>query len=194
MARILYEVDMVDQQYSPVCWLACAAMLLQYHRRLTPTAAMLGLRGPDFRTPGYTVPEEVSDGPAKEAWLRRLGFTVTTSRNLRDPRPRAMAASPSFDAGVAPPAGLHEELLYWLLANRGPFILNHHCGAFWYGPGRPLPKKGAHSVVVTGIDTGRHDVYFNNPWGDRNVATTAASILGAIRRYEAAGGMSIAYL
>jgi len=70
---------MVSQQFSPICWLACAAMVIQFKRRVTPSREMLGIN-------------------------------------------------------------------------------------------------------------------FNNPWGDRNVATTSSSIAGAITRWESAGQLPFAYM
>lgn len=194
MAQILYDVDMVNQQFSPVCWLACAAMVIQFKRRMTPSASQLGQDSAnDFRTPGLTVPNPVPGDQIERMYtaLRRMGFFVSRSSNLRNPRTLAMRPTP----GVPPSAQPSEELIYRLLSDEGPFILFHHVGAFWYGPTRPnVRPEGAHAVVITGIETNRHRVYFNNPWGDRNVPTTASSIVGAIRRWEAANGLPIAYL
>ena len=193
MARIQYDVDMVGQQYSPVCWLACAAMVMQYKRRVTPSAEMLGQLADDFRTPGLTVPGEHATASEKWQALRRMGFVVTRSSNIRDPRMLGMAP-PRPGTPVLRSSTPSEELVHWLLANHGPFVLNHMCGSFWYGPNWTMPITGEHSVVITGIDTGTHTVYFNNPWGDRNVPTTTPSIVGAITRYEAAGQPPFAYL
>ena len=56
MASVKYDVDMVSQQFSPVCWLACAAMLIQFKRRFTPSAEDLGMAaGADFRERNYSV-------------------------------------------------------------------------------------------------------------------------------------------
>jgi hypothetical protein len=170
-----YNVLMVGQQFSPICWLACAAMVIQFKRGYTPSTAALGMRGPDFRTPGLTVPEETRTGFEWDVWLRRLGFTL-----VRSPAPS-------------------EATIESVLVNHGPFILSHNVGAFWYGPTRAPASgemlMGSHSVVVTGIDTNSHTVYFNNSWGDRDVPTTVSSIVGAIRRWESSPADSaIAYL
>lgn len=165
---------MVNQQYSPICWLACAAMVIQFKWGYTPSAPDLGMRGPDFREP-QTVPGEAPTGNEQDAWLRRLGFSLM---RMRTPGEAAIES---------------------VLVNHGPFILRHNVGAFWYGPTR-APASGemlgqGHAVVVTGIDTNSHTVYFNNPWGDRDVPTTASSIVGAIARWERnPADSSIAYL
>jgi hypothetical protein len=190
MSQMLYNVDMVGQQSSPVCWLACAAMVMQFKRRTTPSATQLEIRdADDFRQPGYTVPNLGSDGRWIAA-LMQMGFVVTRCSSLRDPGTLSMR-TPGRTSSVEP----SEDLIYRLLTGHGPFILFHHVGAFWYGRTRPnVPAGGEHAVVITGIDTGPHRVYFNNPWGDRDVPTTASSVIGAIRRYEAAYRLSIAYL
>ena len=195
MSSIHHNVAMVGQQFSPVCLVACAAMVIQYKRGYTPTAEALGLRGPDFRTPGLTVRREANTEEEQSAWLRRLGFVLARSTQIRDPRTVSMAPSRSGH-GVLRSSGPSEELIEWLLRTHGPFILNHNSGAFSYGPRWTAltPPGTGHAVVITGIETNRHRVYFNNPWGDRDVPTTASSIVGAIERWERAGFSSIAYL
>ena len=171
-----YQVPMVIQQFSPVCWLACAAMVVQFKRSYTPLASELGMRGPDFRMPGLTVPTEAASGAEQRDWLRRLGFTTWRASLGRTPV-MGVGRSPRGDAGVVAQG---EAAIESVLTRHGPFILLHNVGAFWYGPS-PIPAAGeglgeGHAVVVTGIDTSSHTVYFNNPWGDRDVPTTTSSI------------------
>jgi hypothetical protein len=164
MPTIRYQVDMVSQQWSAVCWLACATMLIQFKRHVTPSAAALGLsEGEDFRGP-VTIPN--FDG---QVWARlnTLGFINSKVTEL-----------PVWQGN------LDQHLIFDQLKRHGPFILHHYCGSFWYGPGVQLPTQGAHSVVVTGTDTDRGDTWFNNPWGTTNIPTTTASIINAIRRWE----------
>jgi hypothetical protein len=165
MPAIKYNVDMVSQQSSPVCWLACATMLLQFKRQMTPTAMALGMTdGTDFRGPRL-VP---SYGAAEWEHMRRLGMINARSSEL--------------NLGVR---AMGQEAIYQQLRRHGPFILHHYCGSFWYGPMVPtVPTTGAHSVLVVGTDTVRGCVWFNNPWGDRDIMTTTASIVGAIVRWE----------
>jgi hypothetical protein len=167
-----YDVLMVSQQFSPVCWLACAVMIIQFKRGYTPSGADINWRGQDFRTPGLTQDDQAASGTEQIAWLRRLGFAVTR------------VATPS------------EAQIQSLLVNHGPFLLNHNAGAFWYGPTRSTPTTGVgHSVVVTGVDTSSHTVYFNNPWGEKDVPTTTASIVGAMQRWQKnAASQTVAYL
>jgi hypothetical protein len=145
-------------------------MLIQYKRGYTPTAEDLGLQGVDFRqgvTDGMSVDTEADTGNLQTEWLRRLGLRVSRSNQLV-----GMTTTPS------------PELIFNLLERRGPFILRHHCGAFWYGPGVTVPTSGGHAVLVTGIDTERGGCWFNNPWGRTDVMTTTRSLVGAIQRWE----------
>jgi hypothetical protein len=175
MASVKYDVDMVSQQFSPVCWLACAAMLIQFKRRFTPSAEDLGMAaGADFRGP-VTIP---SYGAEEWVHLRRLGLIN--------------ARSAALNVGVTT---LSQGLIYQQLKKHGPFLLHHYCGSFWYGPGVTVPTTGGHTVLVVGTDTDRGSVWFNNPWGTSNVITTTASIVGAIVRWETnPANMSISYM
>jgi len=189
MAKVYYNVMVVSQGLSPVCWLACAAMIIQYKRHYTPSAAQLGQLADDFRL--ASVPAIADYAGA----LRRLGFAVTHASGIHDPHALTMrhSARPSPGRGLsATPDG---DVIFALLQNYGPFMLNHMVGSFWYGPGVTVPAgHAAHAVVVTGIDTGTNTVYFNNPWGIRDVPTTTSSVVHAIRRYDRPGQYSIAYL
>lgn len=199
MPTLHLDVRMVSQRGSPDCWLACAAMIIQFKRGYTPTTRALGMAGEDFRTPNYSVPAESPSNKITYQWLRNLGFTLTRSNLVQRQIPRqAPVAAPSRHGPAREEVmSRAERMIHWLLANKGPFILFHHVGSFWYGPqwGRPTPG-GAHAVVITGIETTapRSRVYFHNPWGDRDVATTTTSIESAWRRWEARATPSIAYL
>lgn len=186
-----YNVLMVSQQYSPVCLIACTAMIIQFKRGYTPSITDLGLQGPDFRQP-WTVEEEAANIPEQMARLRRLGFSLSRFPQAAAPAERAVPAAPTMLPRPAhrPPDLLAqgETAIESLLVHHGPFILIHNVGAFWYGPTRQAAagesSGGPHAVVITGIDTRSHTVYFNNPWGDRDVPTTLQSILNAVRRWE----------
>jgi hypothetical protein len=198
MARTHYDVPLVSQQFSPVCWLACAVMVLQFKHRYTPSVEFLG-QNADFRIEGLTVEDDHRGYENQCGQLRRMGFIVVRSTNLRDPSMRAMAP-PRSRQPIRRPLGPSEALVLSLLQDNGPFILIHRAGAFSYGPELPPPPAPAggraplHAVVITGIDTERHRVTFNNPWGQRDVATTSSSVVGAIRRLEAEDKAPFAYL
>ncbi len=198
MSVIRYHVPVgVPQGASTVCWLACAVMILQYKRGSTSLRlSELGIDdGLDFRrgsVPNPNNPERSNVEYAQR--LRQLGFTLVRLQ----PRPRGCAPGQPSPA----PGNRTADAAYvqWLLRERGPLILNHFRGSFWYGPRTkgepkdPLGPLGAHAVVITGWDSGLGRVYFNNPWGDMDVPTTESSIIGAIYRWETPGRFPLAYL
>ncbi|MGH9794180.1 MAG: papain-like cysteine protease family protein [Candidatus Acidiferrales bacterium] len=190
MSVIRYHVPVgVPQSTSPICWLACAVMIMQYKRGSTHlTMAELGIVGDgvDYRISSVASPATYSLDQG--AFLRQWGFTLARLQ----PRPRGCA--PSDEAYVQS-----------LLREHGPLILNHYEGSFWYGANRVNLPKGVpknppgtppqgHSVVITGWDSTLRRVYFNNPWGDTDVPTTESSIMNAIRRWETPYRFSLAYL
>jgi hypothetical protein len=167
MSTIRYDVAMVSEQNGAICWQACAAMVIQFKRGYTPSAEDLA------------VPVEAESYSDISEALSRLGFVLTRSTAIRDPHKRALLPARQTHQVVTPPEP-DESVIYSLLNEHGPFILNR-CGE-------------AHSVVITGVDTSRRTVYFNDPFGGRDVPAAASSITAAMRRYESAGGRSIAYL
>jgi len=196
MNTIRHNVRMVRQRTSPICWLACATMIIQYKRGFTPDSTYLGQNGGDFRFQSVPREPHADSGAQEISELQRLGFNVTTSAIAA----RNLAQFPTMGPNRAgrtaiPPGGPSEELVHWILETHGPFILRHNAGAFSYGPNRaPVTSGLGHSVVVTGINPSRNMVYFNNPWGDRDVPTSVSSIVGAMQRWERRGGRSIAWL
>ncbi len=197
MAVIRHVVPMVAQGGSPVCWAACAMMLMQYkhHRSLNQNELDIGgdLRNSSVAHPGN-----------QYAILQRWGFESKRSSNVtlhlgsearraRRFARRSVASPSSMDRlpiGYRPPPQLRQtssEILIAMLEYWGPVILNHNCGAFSYGPGVNTPTAGAHSVLITGVDTNRGVFFFNNPWRQTDVMTSIRSIQGAILRWEANG-------
>jgi hypothetical protein len=126
--------------------------------------AELGLQGgPDFRFRGLTVGNAFPTEQQQQLVLKRLGFSGIRSQQCS------------------------EEAIFRILDEHGPFLLMHHIGMFWYGATVPIPPQArgsGHAVVVTGLDVSRHIVFFHNPWGQRDVPTTASFICNAIARFE----------
>lgn len=190
MSRIRYNVDMVEQQSSPVCWLACTAMLIQFKRGCTLQAKDLGFsERNDFRQ--HQVP---SYGAAEWEHMRRLGLINSRiSEGLASPPPPTMN-----DQARNQPENQHanwRNLIYDQLRTNGPFILHHYSGSFSYGAGVNTPRSGGHAVLIVGTDTVEGRTWFNNPWGQSSVLTTTKSIIGAIERWERGGSeASISYM
>jgi hypothetical protein len=167
MSTIRHDVPMVTGQFGPICWQACAAMVIQFKRGYAPAPAELAI----LSEAGTCI--DIGEG------LRRLGFVLTRSTAVRDPHRRALAPARQTHQVLTPPEP-GETVIYSVLSEHGPFILNR--------------ASEGRAVVITGIDTSRHTVYFNDPFAGRDVPAPAASITGAMRRYESQGARSIAYL
>lgn len=207
------NVGMVGQGSNPVCWMACAIMILRYNRGESLDPLPFGFEDPNITSFIGSV-QSLNQFNV----LRSLGFilkrsneiVVRTARTTRQPH-RANGFSPTTTRAV--PRGFHTtpsvnrqytltEKIFYILNTLGPFVLAHHCGTFTYGHSGSTCAS-YHAVVITGIDTDRGVIYFNNPWGitdeessvHRDAQTSIASIEGAIRRWEAdSSGPTFYYL
>jgi Papain-like cysteine protease AvrRpt2 len=149
MASIGYEVDLVLQELSPICWVASCAMVKGF---MTQTSVSVGdLIGHDHDPESSSIPNPSHN------WSSTISLTGTWG----------------FDPFAIPqlvPSGLMTgERLVAVLEQRGPAVLLHTCDGFPYGPRHAAPPRGsAHAVVITGVDTDQNGAWFNNPWGDRD--------------------------
>ena len=197
MDRIRYAIPMVRQRTSPVCWLACAMMLLQRHRR-----ANLGQNEINYINgdPRMASVGNVGSQPRITATLQRWGFRVRRLRQVHVPLVNFSEAGRNTHEPQSMLWNSNDKLvevtiMYAMLRNFGPFILFHRCGTFSYGPSRTTPSSGYHAVLITGIDLESKVCYFNNPWGDVNVPTSIDSMVGAIKDWESRrNDPTVAYL
>ncbi len=154
-----YDVPILNQSVSPVCYVVCAAMIQKYWQQTA---------GNDFDTPLLTgglnpltacVPGATSNNDVFNG-LRDAGFVSI-------PKP----ASPLTKAQVKT-----------LLMNHGPLIFNHVVANFNYGPSRggkqPANATGLHAVAITGIEGNL--AYFNNPWGDKDVKIPIDDLIASL--------------
>jgi len=208
MTIVRHTVPMVRQGGSPVCWAACAMMLMQYKRNRSLALDELDIGG-DPRL--SSVPQTTG---RVFALLESWGFKTKRSSNVylppsRDERAVRLARRQHSRTNPSPttmnqiPQGVGNamqqtplppfparpsasETLMAMLQVWGPVILHHNCGAFWYGASfvTPTPTQGYHSVLITGVDTNRNVFFFNNPWGQSDVITSISSIQGSILRWE----------
>ena len=160
MGKKVYDVPLVMQQSSPICWIACATMISSWKSGQTQgIGAMTGGYDPN----SASIPN-VSTTMIEEGRLRRLGFTLERSES--------------------PSAEYIERLL-----NRGPFILLHFMAGFPYHFGRAftIPPGATHAIVITGIDTagfeGKGRCWFNNPWGTKNSSCYIEDVVTAMKKW-----------
>ena len=206
MTRIRHSVEMVGQVSSPVCWVACAMMIMQFKRGISLQDSPYGEGDPRDSSI-----QNVDSAAAVDRNLRAWGFTLKRLNDIRHNSRTGVIQRvvPIGEHGATmrrvyrPTRSVSDvDKISYILDTSGPFILSHHCGAFSYGPNVSTPTTGKHAVVVTGIDTTRRVIFFNNPWGPndaqtsrhRDVQTSISSVVNAIHRYEATEHPAIAYL
>ncbi|MEP6849598.1 MAG: papain-like cysteine protease family protein [Acidobacteriota bacterium] len=154
-----YDVPLLTQGESPICYVVCAAMVQAYWQRTA---------GSDFDTPYLTGGADPTNSCIPGAHvqglynkrLQRAGFTLIAK----------------------PPTRFNKNNIDNLLSQNGPLVLNHFMANFNYGPLRggkqPATADGIHCVVIVGIvgDT----AYINNPWGDKDVQIPASDLVASI--------------
>ncbi len=156
-----YNVPILRQSVSPICYVVCAAMIQKYWQSTA---------GHGFNTPHLTggfdpvnscIPAAAVQGRYTQR-LERAGFALI-------PKP--------FQA-------VNKRQLERMLSDKGPLICNHFVANFNYGPKRggkqPANATGIHAVVVTGVRGDR--AFFNNPWGDKDVDIPASDLLASINQ------------
>lgn len=162
--RIHHSVPMVAQGPNPICWVACAAMVLSFKQRRSVT---VGEINDGFDPSNSSMRNPATTWPVFYTILDDLGFV-----SERHP------ISPGAD------------MILSQLRFHGPFILTHYTQTL----APAIPGVGTHAVVITGIDMNSGDVFFNNPWGTRNQSTTIATILGSMERLWNQNVRSVAYV
>ncbi len=160
MANVQYDVEVIRQEQNPICWIASCAMLKGYG---TQTSVGVG----DFTNgldPSTSCIGNLA-GSFKECTdlMTSWGFDVVPLGDL--------------SVGV-----LSADELTAALADRGPAVLLHRCASFPYGSqyGDTSGLAGAHAIVLTGADDGGAQVFFNNPWGDKDQGAPMDAILQSI--------------
>jgi hypothetical protein len=159
-----YNVPILNQSVSPICWVVCAAMVQKYWQQTA---------GGDFDTTMLT-------GGASP-----LNSCIPGSANLNSFYEGIQDAG--FHIYDNPPYTMTERHLNVLLSNHGPLVFTHQCLNFNYGATRggkvtatSQLATGAHAVVITGIEGTR--AYFNNPWGDKDVEIPSSDLLASLHQ------------
>jgi len=173
MARVVYNVPLVRQLNSHICWVACMAMVAS--ERLSKSIAISRYTN-GFDPINSSIPNPASSMIDFVSRMSYHGF-----------------ASVAINATVSE--------LQSVLQNCGPIILTHFCAGFPYGGtwlpiiDRPNQPPSVHSVVITGMDTAVNGgmCWMNNPWGDKDRPIATTSVLNAINRMQASSAMPVGY-
>ncbi len=170
MGRITYDVPLVTQARSPICWVCCMAMIASERQG---RSVGVGEYTDGFDPSSASIPDPAGAGSNWDLigrLLRRAGFA-------------SAALNPSVDEIEA------------LLRTKGPFMLTHYCNGFPYGAGWAPMTSGVHAVVITGIDTaaGPGTCWMNNPWGNKDRAVLTSAVVAAITAWLPTGQFQVAY-
>lgn len=191
VARLNIPIE--RQRQNPICWLVCAAMAMQHRRRRTIEDDELAFGGAKFREPMSIA--NVSTAQQYLNHLRRLGFSIV---RVSSASPRPIPGEWTIPSGpnVLDKPFFREDrqsnvvrIVVQYITNGKPIIFSHYCGSFSYGAGVRTPNTGAHAVLITGIDTSKGIIFFNNPWGQKDVQTSIRSVEGAVQRWEINSGL-----
>jgi len=162
--RIVHNVPMVRQGPNPICWVACAAMVMSFKQHRSVTVAEINN---GFSPSNSSMSNPATTWPVFYSILDSLGFTST---------------GPNISPGV--------DYLLSTIRSHGPFILTHYTKTL----APTNPSVGKHAVVITGIDMNSDKVFFNNPWGNRNDSVSIETILLSMERLWNQNVRSVAYI
>ena len=157
---IQYDVEVIVQDQNPICWVASCAMLKGWG-----TQSSVGVG--EFT--GGLDPSSSCIANLADRWedctdqMAAWGFDV-------------------LGVGDLSPGSLSADGLLAALSDRGPAVLLHRCQGFPYGSqyGDTSAMEGAHAILLTGIDDSTGQVFFNNPWGDKDQAADIGAVLQCI--------------
>ena len=165
--KIRLSVPMRVQGQNPICWIACASMILSYKGK---ASIGIGSFTGGFDPSNSSIPNPVTSWVNYYRILSMYGFANVNPFPNRSP-----------EAGY----------ILDLLRRHGPWMLAHYTSNLFLGTFNP---DSAHAIVITGIDTKTNKVWFNNPWGRIDDVTTANKILFAMENLLKRGIRSVAYM
>jgi hypothetical protein len=155
MGFSLFRVPMVQQGDNPICWVACAAMILSYKRNASVTIGSLIGADPAFSSIGdvSAAPTDALGWAKTRSYLQSWGFTCET-----------LTQSPSSDY-IEERLNAYGPLLFSLQTSGFPFDATypaHTC----------VEENDGHAIVLVGLNTDDNTCAFVNPWGTTGVVST----------------------
>lgn len=165
--RIHLSVPMRPQGQNPICWIACVAMISSYKGR---SSVGIGAFTGGSEPSNSSIPNPVTSWPDQYRRLAEFGF---------------VSVNPFSD--ISPDAAYITNVL----RKHGPWMLTHLASDLL--PGNFSPTS-THAVVITGIDPGANQVWYNNPWGRVDDVTTVDKILFAMENLFSRGINAVAYI
>lgn len=167
MPNVQYDLEVIKQELNPICWIASCAMVKAWG-----TQSSIGIG--EF-TGGFD---------PSNSCIGNLASNWSECTDLMDEWCFDMFSVDDLNEG--PMSG---DQLVALLTDRGPGVLLHLCRHFPYGNqwGDSSTMSGAHAVVITGVDTDSAELFFNNPWGDKDQNADLDTMLQKINSDSAMG-------
>lgn len=154
-----YNVPILNQSISPICYVVCAAMVQKYWQQTA---------GNTFNTTNLTGGFDPVNSCVAAASVQGL-YTQRLERA-------------GFSLIARPNRPLDKTNIQTLLHQFGPLLFNHFIANFNYGTRRGGKRSanasGIHAVVITGLVG--DSAFFNNPWGDKDVQIPASDLLASI--------------
>ena len=154
-----YNVPILNQSISPICYVVCAAIIQKYWQQTAGNTFNTSHLTGGFDPINSCIAAASVQGLYTQR-LERAGFALIT----RPIRP------------------LNKANVEMLLQRFGPLLFNHFVANFNYGTKRggkqPANANGIHAVVINGIVG--DSVFFNNPWGDKDVQIPVSDLLASI--------------
>ena len=156
-----YDVPLLNQSVSPICYVVCAAMIQKYMQQSAGHSFNTSQLTGGFDPVQSCIAAAAVPGFYKQR-LERAGFALIQR----------------------PGKALDRQRLHLLLVQKGPLICNHFVANFNYGKKRggkqPAGAPGIHAIVITGLSGDQ--ATFNNPWGDKDVPIPLADLLASIHQ------------
>jgi hypothetical protein len=149
--RIRYDVPLRRQFESPICWVACAVMMLAYRDRRP-----------------MKLKELTDDLDQHTTSIPNLATTWDQFRQF--------LVGEGFVFGPAESGYPDEDYLARMLLAKGPLMLYHSTMSLWNAKDASM----AHAAVITGIDTDKDECFLNNPWGTKDQRLPTQKVLDAI--------------
>jgi hypothetical protein len=171
--QILYDVPMVPQGDSPICWVACVAMIVSWQTG-TPHSVAEYTGGAEPSTAC------ISEIPDWENRLTEYGFTLD-GMNMT----------------------LTSDFIWNTLVTHGPILVTVDGANFPFsGTGNPvcqnMPADSGgstwHSMVIEGVDTDQNVAMIQNPWGNLLPPIDIGTLVSCMQEIADAGAPSASYI
>ena len=191
--KIKYDVPILVQRGSPVCW-AISANMIELYKKRSRTDFLGGL---DINN--TTIPNSAVPLPEHELYDIYNAHTDATQRSwISLTNLYILLIKSGFEKiHTNPNQDITETQLASLLKEKGPlhFSFNYYdLHPQSVHDTNDFPLSARHAVVITGIDTVKDICYVNDPWGKKDEQISTGLVLNAIMKITSQKYQSLWYL